>query len=70
MALKNSIVKNTRSAKFSRLSGALAISTAKKNNDPNVAKMIKYKNLWKKYKDKVQQRFGAKGRLAARSSLS
>lgn len=66
--LKMSMTRIDRQAKLDRLGGSMAARIAKEKNDADYKKMIKYKNLWKKYKTKVMRKYGMRGKQAARQS--
>ena len=67
-ALKTSLTRIDRSEKLNRLSGSMAARIAKSKNDPDYKKMIKYKALWKKFKDKVMRKYKSRGKQAARKA--
>jgi len=66
MALKSSIIKSSRQSKLNRLGGALAVKAAKDAGDVDVEKMKKYKQLWLKYKARVNRKYGNRGLVAAK----
>lgn len=63
------MVRITRQAKMARLGGGLAVGMAKKANDPMYAKMIKAKKMFKSFKKKIMQKYGMKGKTAARKAV-
>lgn len=69
MALKASITKNSRESKFKRLAGALAVNIAKQKNDPDVAKLLKYKKLYFGFKAKLNNKYASRGAQEARKSM-
>lgn len=68
MSLRTSTSRLSRQSKLLRLGGALAVKAARDANDPDVKKMKKYKDLWKKYRDKVNRKYGTRGMIAARKT--
>lgn len=62
-------IRITRQAKMARLGGGLAVGMAKKANDPMYAKMIKAKKMFKTFKKKIMQKYGMKGKTAARKAV-
>ena len=66
--LKMSMTRISRQQKLERLGGSMAARLAKQKNDSDYKKMIKYKNLWKKFKTKVMRKYGMRGKQAARKS--
>jgi hypothetical protein len=66
--LKMSMTRIGRQEKLDRLGGSMAARLAKDKNDSDYKKMIKFKNLWKKYKEKVMRKYGMRGKQAARQS--
>jgi hypothetical protein len=50
------------------LGGSMAARLAKDKNDPDYKKMIKYKTLWKKFKEKVMRKYAVRGKQAARKA--
>jgi hypothetical protein len=70
MSLKMSLTKNTRSAKLSRLGAAMALNAAKMRNDSDALRAEKFKGLWKKYKEKIAKKYGAKGKMMALKAAS
>jgi hypothetical protein len=57
-----------RQEKLNRLGGSMAAQIAKDKNDPDFKKMIKYKTLWKKFKEKVMRKYSVRGKQAARKA--
>jgi hypothetical protein len=70
MGLKTSITKTTRQDKFKRLAGALAVNIAKKKNDPDVKKLLKYKKLYFQFKEKINKKYKATATREARKSMT
>ena len=66
--LKMSMRRIGRKEKLARLGGSMAARLAKGKNDPDYKKMIKFKNLWKKYKKKVMRKYAVRGKQAARKA--
>ena len=66
--LKMSMRRIDRQEKLNRLGGSMAARIAKDKNDPDYKKMIKFKNLWIKYKEKVMRKYGIRGKQAARKA--
>lgn len=66
--LKMSMRRIDRQEKLNRLGGSMAARLAKDKNDPDYKKMIKYKNLWKKFKAKVMRKYAVRGKQAARKA--
>lgn len=66
--LKMSMTRIDRQSKLDRLGGSMAARIAKDKNDPDYKKMIKYKNLWKKFKEKVMRKYKVRGTQAARKA--
>jgi len=64
------MIRVTRQAKMARLSGGLAMQMAKKNNDPMYNKAMKAKKLFMGMKKKIMQKYGMKGKAAARKAVS
>lgn len=56
----------TRGEKISRAIGSLAISMAKRRNDPDYKQMKKYLDLYRKHKSKIIKKYGPKVRSQAR----
>ena len=69
-ALRMSITRTTRKAKLKRLGGSMAANLAKERKDPDYKKMIKFKKLWIKYKQKVMRKYGMRGKAAARKAAT
>lgn len=66
MAFTSSVTRNTRQAKISRLSGAMAVKIAREKKDPMYVKLVKYRKLYLETKKRIQQKYGMKGLQAAR----
>lgn len=66
--LKMSMQRIGRQEKLDRLGGSMAAKLAKDKNDPDYKKMIKYKTLWKKFKEKVMRKYAVRGKQAARKA--
>lgn len=65
-AKKTTVSKSTRSSKIKRATGQLASVEARRRNDPLYKKMIYYRDLYKKYRDKVHQKYSPRVRSRAR----
>lgn len=63
---KTSRVVITRQTKIKRAIGQLASKEAKNRNDPLYDKMIFYRDLYFKYKDKIHKKYGPRVRSKAR----
>jgi len=68
MAIQSSMVKMTKMSKMHALAGAFAIAIARKNNDPNYVKMMRFKKAYKLTKKQLMVRYGTKGLMAARQA--
>ena len=69
MSVKASLTKVSRQDKINRLSGALAVNIAKKKNDPDVKKLLKYKKLYFQFKEKINRKYKNASSVAARNSM-
>ena len=69
-AVSASMVKRTPQDKIKALSAAMAVKIAKEAGDPLYKKMIKAKNLWRTYKEKIVAKYGNKGKRAAKVALA
>ncbi len=56
----------TRQTKIDRAVGALSVQYAKAVNDPMYKKFKKFKDKWMKYKERIQAKYKARVRTAAR----
>jgi len=65
-AKKTSMTKTTRQTKIARATGQLASVQARKMNDPLYKKMIYYRDLYKKYKERVHKKYAPRVRSRAR----
>ena len=70
MALKQSMARISRDAKLSRLGAAMALSAAKSKGDSDAFRAEKFKNLWKKFKEKISRKYGARGKMMALRAAS
>lgn len=68
--IRMSVTRTTRDAKLRRLGGSMAARLAKQRKDPDYKKMIKFKKLWVKYKQKVMRKYGMRGKAAARKAAA
>jgi len=58
-SLSTSMTTRSREAKINAAVGAISVSLAKKRNDPEYQKLIKYRTLWKETKNKIVNRYGS-----------
>jgi hypothetical protein len=65
-AKKTSMTKTTRQTKIARATGQLASVQARKMNDPLYKKMIYYRDLYRKYKERVHKKYAPRVRSKAR----
>lgn len=65
-AKKTTMTKTTRQTKISRATGQLASVQARKMNDPLYKKMIYYRDLYRKYKERVHKKYAPRVRSRAR----
>lgn len=63
---KTSMSKITRQAKINRATGQLASVEARKKNDPAYRNMIKYRELYFKYREMVHKKYSPRVRSRAR----
>ena len=56
----------SRQTKIQRATGQLATQKAKELGDPLYDKMLKYKDLYRKYKKMIHQKYGPRVRSKAR----
>ncbi len=68
MSLRPSITRQTRQAKLGRLTGAMAVKAAKDAGDPDEKRLRRFKNMWKKFRDRVSKKYRTRGRMAALKS--
>ena len=59
-AFTMSMVQRSREAKINAAVGAIAVSMAKKANDPLYFKLVKYRKLWKETKNRIVAKYGAR----------
>ena len=57
-AIATSMTMRSREAKINAAVAALAVKIALQKNDPIVHKMLKFRKLWKKYKDEIVKKYG------------
>jgi len=57
-AIATSMTMRSREAKINAAVAALAVKIALQKNDPYVHKMLKFRKLWKKYKDEIVKKYG------------
>lgn len=65
-AKKSNMAKITRQAKINRATGQLASIEARKRNDPSYKMMIKYRDLYFKYREMVHKKYSPRVRSKAR----
>jgi hypothetical protein len=63
---RTSITRTTRQTKIKRATGQLATVAARKRNDPLYKMMIKYRDLYYKYREKVRAKYSPRVRAQAR----
>jgi len=56
----------TRQTKIKRATGQLSSSMARKRNDPLYQRMVKYRELYYKYRNMIHKKYGARVRSKAR----
>jgi hypothetical protein len=61
------VTRVTRQTKIDRAIGALSVQYAKAVNDPMYKKFKKYKDKWMKFKERIQMKYKARVRTAART---
>jgi len=69
MGVKATVQKVTRQDKIKRLAGALAVNIAKKRNDPDVNKLLKYKKLYFQFKEKINRKYQNASSREARKKM-
>ena len=57
-AMASSMTMRSREAKINAAVGAIAVKIALQKNDPYAKKMLKFRGLWKKYKDEIVKKYG------------
>lgn len=67
-AITTSQSRVTKEAKMARLSGGMAMQIAKAKNDPMYARYQKARKIMLDTKKKIQQKYGQKGKMAAREA--
>ena len=70
MPYGRSTIVSTGADKLSKLSGAFAVQIARQKNDPLYTKLIKLKKMYRIVKKQILQKYGAKGKMAARLAAS
>jgi len=63
---KTSISRTSRSTKIKRATGQLASVAARKKNDSLYRNMIKYRDLYYKYKEMIHKKYSSRVRSKAR----
>lgn len=56
----------TRQTKIKKATGQLASAAARKRNDPLYQRMVKYRELYYKYRNMIHKKYGARVRSQAR----
>lgn len=56
----------SRQTKIKKATGQLASSEARKRNDPLYQRMVKYRELYYKYRNMIHKKYGARVRSKAR----
>lgn len=69
-AYSSSTYKRSSQEKIRASSGSIAISLAKKANDPMYHRMIMYKTMYKKLKEQLIRKYKSKSLLQARKKAS
>jgi len=57
-AMASSMTMRSREAKINAAVAAIAVKIALQKNDPYAKKMLKFRSLWKKYKDEIVKKYG------------
>jgi len=65
-----SIVKMDRQRKLNMVGSSMASNLAKKQNDPLYSKLTKARKKYLQYKEMIQRKYGQRGAVAARKSMS
>jgi Mg/Co/Ni transporter MgtE len=63
---RTTVTRVTRQTKIDRAIGSLSVQYAKAVNDPMYKKFKKYKDKWMKFKERIQAKYKARVRTAAR----
>ena len=63
---RTSVHRTTRKTKIKRATGQLATSAARKKNDPMYKQMIRYRDLYFKYREKIHKKYSSRVRARAR----
>ena len=63
---RTTVTRVTRQTKIDRAIGSLSVQYAKAVNDPMYKKFKKYKDKWMKFKERIQMKYKARVRTAAR----
>ena len=64
-AKRTTITKVTRQTKIDRTIGALATKYAKETNDPMYKKMVKFRDKFFKFRDRIKSKYGPRVRSRA-----
>ena len=56
--------------KMTKLAGAFAVQIARQKNDPLYGKLIKLKKMYRIVKKQIIQKYGSRGKMAARLAAS
>ena len=70
MAYRTSTIKRGRAQKLGSSRGTIAISLARKQNDPLYKKMKRYKDLYKQSKSQLERKYASKSRSLAMQKAS
>lgn len=65
-AKRTSMTKVTRQTKIKRATGQLSTVAARKSKDPLYGKMIKYRDLYFKYREMLRKKYAPRVRARAR----
>lgn len=68
--IRATMSRRSKAGKMNALGGAFAMRIARQKNDPLYTKMKKLKILYKAAKRTLLQRYGAKGKMAARMAAT
>ena len=69
-AVKRMKIDNWRDVNRGRVAGSEAIRMAKRDNSPDYKKYKKYRDLYFKYKKKIEKKYGNRAKIAARRSIA
>ncbi len=63
---RTSVTRVTRNTKIKRATGQLSTAAARKKNDPLYKRMIYYRDLYYKYREKIHKKYAPRVRSRAR----